>query len=351
MGRNVLVTGATGFIGRRLVRQLVSRGDNVSCLVRATSKVSEFARMNCSIICGDIVQTPESIVDAVAHVDTVYHLAASMLAIHRSDLVKANGDGTHNVFQACAAQQSPPTIVFVSSLAAVGPNQGSQARDETLPRNPISFYGRGKAAGELSAIEYSNRLPISIVRPPIVLGGGDCHGLILFKSIDRWGWHFVPGLSDQLYSVIHVDDLVAALIGVAERGKRLNEESPSQGIYFASVNETYTYAGLGKLIGQALGRKRTRILRVAKPCVWGIAAIHELKGRVGGKPQFLNFDKFHEAFGGSWTCLNKKIREEVGVVPEKSMLERMIQTAVWYRTHGWLSTKPTRPLHPTKEAV
>lgn len=170
----------------------------------------------------------------------------------------------------------------------------------------------------------------------------------MFQLIDRWGWHIVPGFVHRLFSVIHVDDLATALMGVADRGERLVPDSASQGVYFASEDETFTYAGLGKLIGQALGRSRTRILRVGKPAMWFAAAANELVGRVSGSAQFVNLDKAKKAFAGSWTCSNKKIRDELGIIHTVTMQERMEQTVDWYQKKGWLKQQRVTPYQAAK---
>jgi nucleoside-diphosphate-sugar epimerase len=211
---------------------------------------------------------------------------------------------------------------------------------ESDPRNPVSFYGRSKADCELAAVEFSDRFPVSIVRPPIVLGGGDRHGLQMFDLIDRWGWHVVPGFADRLFSLIHVDDLANVLINVGDRGRRLSRESASQGIYFGSGDETLTYADLGRLIGKALGRTQTRIIRIARPLMWAFAAINEIKGRLISQAQFLNMDKYREAFAGSWACSNEKLKEEIGGAPFPPLLLRLRQTVDWYRQRGWLRALP-----------
>lgn len=343
MQKKVLVTGATGFIGSHVVKRLVNRGVEVVCLARNTSNVSELEKQNCTIAYADLAADSVNLESALAGVGTVIHLAAALHSVNSHDMIERNSRALENVLLACAAQSTPPQLVFVSSLAAVGPSTGSRPRQETDPRQPVSNYGRSKEASELVAMKFASRVPISIVRPPIVLGGGDRHGLDLFRPIDMIGWHFVPGFREFSFSTIHVEDLATALIGVAERGKRLTADSASQGIYFCAADETVTYAGLGKMIGQATGRKRTRILRVPMTLLWCLGAFNELLGRLISRPQFLNLDKYREAKAGSWTCNNQKIFREVGFAPERPLAERLQQTVDWYRQHGWLSKKKIAP--------
>jgi nucleoside-diphosphate-sugar epimerase len=295
---------------------------------------------------GDTVNNPDKVAAAVKGNDLVFHLAASTHAIRSRDLVEINVGGFRNVVQACANCDSPPTLVCVSSLAAVGPNSRSAPRRESDPGKPVSFYGQSKAGCERVAQEFSARLPISIVRPPIVLGNGDRQGLEMFRIIDHTGWHFVPSFSTHHFSTIHVDDLATALMGVAERGQRLCPDSTSRGIYFASADEVLTYSELGRLIGTALGRKRTRVLRVAMPIVWGVALSNEIIARWKSTARFVNFDKCREANAGSWSCSNSKIKDEIDFAPAAPLLERLRQTGNWYRQNGWLK-KNKIPSTPT----
>jgi nucleoside-diphosphate-sugar epimerase len=172
-----------------------------------------------------------------------------------------------------------------------------------------------------------------------VLGDGDPYGLDMFRLIDQWGWHFVPSFSMHNFSLIHVEDLANVLIGVADRGRRLSNTSESEGIYFASADETVSYSRLGRMIGDSLGRRRTRVLKVALPVLWMVAGANEIKARLSSTPQFLNFDKFREASGGSWTCSNEKLKNEVGFAPAMPLMDRLNQTSAWYRNQGWLARK------------
>lgn len=338
--KNVLVTGASGFIGRYLVARLIARGDNVTCLVRRTSDIAALEKFDCTIVYGDTVKDPDAIATAVAGIDAVYHLAASTHTVRSPELLTLNTTGFENLLNACADCPSPPTVVFVSSLAAAGPSRKNCPLVENDPVRPVSFYGRSKAECEKMALKYSSQLPISIVRPPVVLGGGDRLGFEMFQTIDQYGWHFVPSLfPTRNVSVIHVEDLATALVEVADRGRRLSPKSKSEGIYFASADEVYTYSILGRQIGKALGSKRTRVVRVAMPIVWTIGSVNELIARLLSKPQFLNYDKFREINAGSWTCSNEKIKQETGFAPSMPMPERLKQTANWYRQQGWLDEK------------
>src|SRR5690242_1669722 len=117
----VLVTGATGFIGSRLTERLAQRGDDVTCLVRPTSKRQSLEALNVRFVLGD-VRDPEAARSAVRGAEVVYHLAGLTSAFHARDLMTVNGAAFRNVADACAEQSQPPTVVLISSLAAAGPS-------------------------------------------------------------------------------------------------------------------------------------------------------------------------------------------------------------------------------------
>ena len=333
--KRVLVTGPTGFIGINLVKMLLSQGYRVTAMVRATSDVTTLEALGASIVEADL-DDANSLADAVANQDVIFHLAAAARAVHLSTFKKVNLDGLKNLLDATIDQGNAPKFVLVSSLAAVGPSTNSRPHRADAIANPVSNYGKSKHAAELLAAQYSDRLDVSIVRPSIVLGPHDAKGWEIFKTINKLGVHFIPGFRKSTYSVIHVWDLCAALIAVAEQGRRVEPKNLESGTYFAAADETMTYAQLGTIIGQAIGKPYTMNLPVFSPILKIIGAINTLTGTLKGTPQFLNYDKVRDATAGSWTCENKKLKQEVGFEFTTPFAVRMKQTVNWYRREGWL---------------
>ncbi len=331
----VFVTGATGFIGGHLVRQLHQNGDDITCLVRRSSDCSRLALFGPRFVIGDVTELA-SLEAALDDAEVVYHLAGATKSLQLSDLESANIDGARNVARACALQRTPPTLVHVSSLAAAGPTTGDRPLRETDKPEPVSIYGHSKLAGEYAMEEYSSEVPITVVRPPIVLGEGDRDGLRMFASIARWNVHFVPGMSDERFSVIHGDDLATALILASRHGRRLDPLLETSGIYFASSDEFPTYAELGQMIGRAVGHDHTRVLRNPKLAVWAIAAVNELAGQLRRRAHILGLDKAREATAGSWVCSSQSLFNDTGFKPACCLQERLEQTARWYANEGWL---------------
>ncbi len=334
--RHALVTGASGFIGNHLVKQLSDRGTKVTCLVRPTTEVDRLKEMGVEFAVGNVTEL-DSVRRALSgtDIDTVFHLAGLTKSLRSEQMMHANREGCRCVAAACADAESAPRLVVVSSLAAAGPDPKNEERDSAKAYPTVSAYGASKRAGEVAAIEFASKVPMTIVRPPIVLGQGDREGLTMYQSIDRYRCHLVPCLSDKRYSVIHATDLANACIAAAENGKRILNADSAQGVYFAAADEVYTYAGLGRAIAGALGRKVLNI-RFPSPAVWVVAGVSEAVARLRGKASLLNLDKAREATSVSWTCNANELKNDTGFKPAVPFVDRLSETVDWYRKHDWL---------------
>jgi nucleoside-diphosphate-sugar epimerase len=334
----VLVTGASGFIGRHLVRRLIELGDRVSCLVRATSCIDELRLAGAPLVTGDVTDRASvGRAIAVSQARIVFHLAGLTKALRRDDFARVNAGGVESIAAACADRTDKPVLVVVSSLAAAGPCVVGRPRVEGDAPTPVSAYGRSKLAAELAAARYAGAVPISIVRPPMVFGPGDGSMLQMFRPIARWGIHAVPGRNEQRFSLIHVADLVEGLLLAAEKGERLNPNgAPGQGIYFMAAEDDPTYAELGQAMAIALGKKRATVARVPKPLVKLVGLCGDAMTWIRQRPGWVNSDKMTEALAGPWMCSSAKASTHLGWSPAAALAERLRETAQWYRHAGWL---------------
>ncbi len=340
---HALVTGGTGFVGGHVVRALRAAGHDVTCLVRATSRREDLAPLGVRFVEGDATD-PTSVATALARaggVDWVVHLAALLKAPWRPDFVAANAAGAAAVVGACAGRDAPPACVVVSSLAAAGPAPYGRPRDERdLPR-PASRYGRAKLAAEEAARALAGRAPVTIVRPPAVLGGGDRTTLPVFRLAAR-GWVVAPTRRRRPQSFVHAADLAALLLVAAARGERLPAPgeaawaAPGAGLYFAAADEPLDFVGLGRVVARALGRRRPRVVRLPEAFARLAAAGGELAGRLRDRPSFLNLDKARELAAGAWWCSAAKARTTLGWA-HAPLERRLAETAADYRALGLLA--------------
>jgi dihydroflavonol-4-reductase len=366
MLRHALVTGASGFVGGWLCEFLLRSGYRVSALVRNPSAAAHLAKCDLEMIQGDL-HDREALTSAVAKVDTVFHVAGLVRALKSQNLFRVNEGGCHNVLTACAARQTPPKVVLVSSLAAAGPSPSSGAKVETDPTSAVSHYGKSKLAGELAARRFADKLHVSIVRPPIVFGGRDTAFAEMIRPIVTLGVHPYPGaLPSRRYSIVHVSDLCRALWLVSERGEPIRHDETDiqrgQGIYFVADPRRFSYIELGAMIAQAASARYMIPIPLFDPICWIGGAFNEIVGQLRGKPMLVNFDKVRESSAGSWTCSPEKIVRRLAWAPQKTASERMQETVDWYFSEGCFRppggyrrihsfpSQPSRQLEPSRQA-
>ncbi len=343
--RHALVTGASGFIGPHLVKKLADKGVKVTCLVRSTSDLSQLIPLKPEFVVGDVLD-PASVAAALSGCDVVYHVAGLTKSVPPQVMWEVNEVGVRNVAQACANAKDSPVLVCVSSVAAAGPAPRDRPINELDTAKPVSKYGASKLRGEMAAREFADRVPISIVRAPIVFGEGDLDGLALFQCIAKIRLHMMPTLRNYRFSFIHAADLSAAMMIVAEKGERISADRIDAGIYFAAAEENPTYADFGRMIGESMGVKPVLPFPNLPTTIWLIGGINEVVSRLSGRPHIMNWDKTREALAGSWACSPERINTQLGFHTEKLLAERLAQTVQWYvnEDHLRLKSVPSPPV-------
>jgi nucleoside-diphosphate-sugar epimerase len=339
--KEVLITGANGFLGNNLAELLIARGYSVSGLVREKSSLRRLDPQKIKIFRFNGFDDSDAIRRAVSGKSFVFNLAGAARALDVEMLFQVNRDGTRRLFEACADMATPPVVVHVSSLAAAGPSNGIRPRIESDPSAPVSDYGKSKRAGEWVVREFADRVPATIVRPSIVIGPGKADSFGWFKSALKIRAHGCPRKGLERFSIIHVADLSQILLSAAEKGWRVCEEETdaaerARGVYFAASMENLIYAELGPILRDAVDRNFIFCMPFPMPVVWTVAACTELISHIIRRPIFLNMDKAREIAAGSWACSSQAAVEQLDFKPGASLEERIHETADWYFNNGWL---------------
>ena len=334
---NVLVTGASGFIGGALVKRLRARGDAVRVLVRRTSQRAHLEALGAEVAFGDLL-TGEGLESAVHGAHGVVHLAGLTRARDEAAFHRGNAGGTRLLAAAISRMDSPARLVHCSSLAAAGPSPSHRPRTELDEPAPVSWYGRSKLAAEAAVREFAARLPAVIIRPPIVYGPGDRVNLPPLLAMARLGVFVKPGLRRRPFSFIHVEDLCQGLEQALQRGETVTPEDLSRGVYFVADPDVHTWDGFCAALSHALGRKRpVRMLPVPEALAPAVGRLSEWLGHWTGEQPILNRDKAREMVAEAWTCAPDRAMRELGFNARWAPIQAGLEDAVgWYRAEGLL---------------
>ena len=215
------VTGATGFIGTRLARQLRDAGHAVDAIARDPAKAGDLTRIGVRVHKGDITDK-DSMRRPMAGVDGVFHLAAwyKIGEKDKSPAVRSNIDGTRNVLE-LMEELGIRKGVYTSTLAVFGDTKGQLVDESYRHDGPwLSEYDRTKWVAHYEVAEpmMKKGLPLVIVQPGVTYGPGDpsAMGITLREYLER-ELRGVPKVSAYCWG--HVEDTAAAHLLAMERGR------------------------------------------------------------------------------------------------------------------------------------
>jgi len=321
----VLITGSNGFIGSHLAEALARRGDDVFCLVRRTSDTRALDGLNIRRVVGD-VRDKDSLRAAVRGMDRVFHLAAVISAPDWDAYYRANALGTENIIDAClGGQPVPRKFVFVSSISAAGPSpRGGRPLRESDECRPVSPYGRTKLMAEEIVLARAGRLPVTIVRPPNVIGPRQREIVRTIRLLERRIRPLV-GTDETRTSLAGVDDVVRALILAAEHPRADGQ------IYFVTDGGAYSWREITAVLADGLGL-RGFALPVPYAVQLGAAAAAQTVAKLAKKTPVLSVQHVRATRAYSWVYDGSKIERDLGFAPSQDMKEMVRRVVDWYRT-------------------
>jgi nucleoside-diphosphate-sugar epimerase len=215
-----LVTGANGFTGSHLVKALEQRGDVVVGLVRKSSNLERLSDCKVEFVYGEITDR-DALKTAMTGVDWVFHTAAyvELGLVDAAEMERVNVEGTRAVMEVAQAV-GVSKVVYCSTIGVFGDTKG-QVVDETFQRTQADFssaYDRTKYEAQQIVDQFAAKgLPVVSILPSGIFGADDPHFGPVLQQFLKKGLKLWAG-GDRITGIVHVDDLVAAMILAAEKG-------------------------------------------------------------------------------------------------------------------------------------
>jgi len=326
---STLVTGAAGFLGSHVTRQLVARGDDVRVLLRASSTNRAIADLPLEYVTGDL-RDPASLDRAMKGVKRVFHVAADyrLWAKRKQDIYDSNVGGTKNLLDA-AKRAGVEQLIYTSTVATIAvdrpqhPNEFTDAKLEEM----VGHYKRSKWMAEKEALGAAKSgLPVVVAMPTTPVGPWDWKPTPTGKIILDFLNGKMPGYVKTGLNFVGVEECAAGHLLIAEKGK---------------VGERYLLGGENLTLKQMLDTLakitglRAPILKIPHGLALGVAyantALSRLVGREPGIPVEGVKIARHMMFVD---CARAKRELGFQAGPVAAALERAVR---WYEANGYVA--------------
>lgn len=328
-----LVTGATGFLGSAIVRELLKDGREVKVLVRAGTDTDNIDGLDLELAYGDL-RDKDSLKKALQDCDVLYHTAAyySLWDKNKRLIYDINVEGTRNILQAALDLELTKTV-YTSTVGCIGLLENGNPANEDTPFNPSTLsndYKRSKYQAEQIAKEFSqNGLSLVIVNPSTPVGPRDIKptptGKIVLDFLNRK----MPAYLDTGLNLIDVDDCA--------RGHLLAEEHGTPGERYILGNRNMSLKEILLTLEKITGLKAPTVKMpywVAFTAGWVSDAISD---HVTGKPPAVPLAGVRMAKYFMYFDSSKAVRE-LGL-PQNSIETALEEAVQWFRDHSRVSSK------------
>lgn len=310
------VTGATGFIGRRLVPALARAGWRLRLLMRRDPVIPEWTGVRPEIVAGGLSDAA-ALERLVEDADAVIHVAGMIKATRRAEFFAINEGGAAAV--ATTTQRSAPRahFILISTLAARAPR--------------LSDYAASKRAGE-EAVRKILGAQATVVRPTAVYGPGDRETLAFFQLAQLKRVPLI-GRKDALATLIHVDDLVSLIVALAAQ--------PPNGAVLSACDARsagYRWREVFKVAADAVGNEGAPMFHAPAALLHSVAMIGDI-ARIFGHANMLSSEKLRELRHVDWSVSSAEQARAPGWRPQYSLETGFADAVRWYREVGWLPRK------------
>jgi len=326
---NVFVTGATGFIGASLVRELIKDGYRVRALARPDSDRRNLQGLDLEICEGDL-RDRESLEKGLKGCDILFHAAADYRLWTRKPAVmyEINVGGTRNILET-ALSQGLSRVVYTSSVGTLGNQGNGLPGDETTPvtfADMVGHYKKSKFLAEREAESFLKRgLPLVIVNPSTPVGILDIKptptGRIIVDFLNRR----MPAYLDTGLNLIDVEDCARGHILAAHKG-RIGEK-------YILGNENLTLQRIFAMLEEITGLPAPRVRLPFTPILVA-AYINEAISRCTGREPLIPLAGVQMARKFMFFDATKAVGE-LGL-PQRPAVEALAKAVTWFREHGYV---------------
>jgi dihydroflavonol-4-reductase len=326
---STLITGAAGFLGSHVTRQLVARGDDVRVLLRASSTNRAIADLPLEYVTGDL-RDPASLERAMKGVKRVFHVAADyrFWAKRKQDIYDSNVGGTKNLLDA-AKRAGVEQLIYTSTVATIAvdrpqlPNEFTEAKLEEM----VGHYKRSKWMAEKEAlVAAKGGLPVIVAMPTTPVGPWDWKPTPTGKIILDFLNGKMPGYVKTGLNFVGVEECAAGHLLVAEKGK---------------VGERYLLGGENLTLKEMLDTLakitglRAPMLKIPHGLALGVAYANTAFSRLVGREPQIPVEGVKIARHMMFVDCARAKRElgfEAG--PVAAALERAVR---WYEANGYIA--------------
>lgn len=333
----MVVTGANGFLGNNLVRQLLAHGQQVRCMVRSTSDLRSLAGLDVETVAGDL-RDRDSLVTAFAGAKVVYNVAGVIaIAPGRERLMAdVNWHGAANVAEACLTA-GVERLCHVSSCHALKEPSHSSTFDEQEPFDPEMrmVYGRTKALGSLDVLSAARDKGLDAVIgcPTGIIGPNDYGPSEMGATFIDFARGRLAAVTPGGYNFVDVRDVASGLIALVQRGRT--------GEYYLLSGErveiTWLIEQLTGLLGQC-----SKPRKLGGALLFLIADLMALASRLTGSRPRVTRDSVETLMSNS-NFTHAKASAEVGYT-SRPLCETISDSVQWLQSTGVISELACGPV-------
>ncbi len=324
-----LVTGAAGFLGSHVTRQLVARGDEVRVLLRASSTNRAIADLSLEYVTGDL-RDPASLDRAMKGIKRVFHVAADyrLWARRKQDIYDSNVGGTKNLL-AAAKRAGVEQLIYTSTVATIAvdrpqlPNEFTDAKLEEM----VGHYKRSKWMAEREVLNAAKSgLPVIVAMPTTPIGPWDWKPTPTGKIVLDFLNGKMPGYVKTGLNFVGVEECAAGHLLISEKGKI--------GERYLLGGENLTLKGMLDILAKITGL-RAPMLKIPRGLALGVAYANTVFSRLVGREPGIPIEGVkiarHMMFVDS-----SRAQRELGFKagPVSAALERAVR---WYEANGYIA--------------